>query len=101
LKSARARIQAANYNGLIAPSSRDAAGGVIVVLFSDQCNNVQSITHHDVDFRLIQPRGAGAFINHAHQLLDHAAGEFNFTASYPPLAGPSPYAGWTHLDFHR
>jgi hypothetical protein len=101
LKSARARIQASGYNGLIASSSRDATGGMIVVLFSDQSNNVQSITHHDVDLRLIQPQGAGAFTNHAHQMLDHSAGEFSFTASYPPLAGPSPYAGWTHLGFRR
>jgi hypothetical protein len=98
LKDVRARIQAAGYAGLRAPSSRDPAGGDMIVLFSDQSKNVSTIRPHLVDCRLVQPGGAGPFTNHATEELDYLAAEIEFAGTLP--SGWS-HSGWSSIQFNH
>lgn len=85
LKDRRAAIQAAGYNGLRAPSTRDVGGGSMTVLFDDQSRNVGAITPYEVEFRLITParHPTAASISHATDRLDYLAGEVRVTARLP------------------
>jgi RES domain-containing protein len=75
LKDRRAAIQSNGYQGLRAPSCRVRGTGHMVVLFQDQSQNVQSITLHEVEFRLMTSADPPApFTNHAADLLDFTAG---------------------------
>jgi hypothetical protein len=55
----------------------------MVVLFEDQSKNVQTITPHEVEFRLIAPAHPPTvpFASHATDLLDYLAGEVRIVAT--------------------
>jgi RES domain len=105
LKDGRAAIQSNGYQGLRAPSSRVRGTGHMVVLFHDQSKNVQSITPHEVEFRLITSDDPPAsFTNHATDLLDFAAGEVRvITSPNPPPVHPAldAYRDWTRVEFNH
>ena len=77
----------------------------MVVLFQDQSQNVQSITPHEVEFRLINAGDPPApFTNHATDLLDFAAGEIRvIPGPNPPPLNPSldAYRAWTRVEFNH
>lgn len=99
LKDARAAIEHNGYSGLRAPSSRVKGGGNMVVLFNDQSGNVQSITPHSVEFRLVTADPPVVpFANHATEGLDFSAGEVKLTGT--PL-GIATYANWHRIEFHH
>src|SRR5262245_2752760 len=98
LKDARAAIEHNGYNGLRAPSSRVKGGGNMVVLFSDQSGNVQSITPYAAEFRLVTAgRHSAPFTNHAVETLDFASGEVRVTGN---PQGIHTYATWHRVAFH-
>jgi hypothetical protein len=104
LKDRRAAIQAAGYNGLRAPSTRNAGGSTMTVLFDDQSRNVGRMIPYEVDFRLITPsrRPTNAFASHATDLLDYLAGEVRVIAPPPPSTLPASlraFSAWTLVSF--
>jgi hypothetical protein len=100
MKDRRNHIQALNYNGLRAPSSRSTGGGHICAIFSDQSANVASITPADIELRLIQPPGSGGpFTIHATQELDFEACEvLGLAAGTIPA---STHSSWRKVDFNH
>lgn len=98
LKQRRAEIQSQGYLGLIVGSSRAINRGNLVVLFEDQSSNVQSITPHEVEFRLIDEDGK-PFHNHSTQLLDFTAGEVRFTGTTPPHG--AAFKDWRRIEFNH
>jgi hypothetical protein len=105
LKDRRAVIQSNGYQGLRTPSSRVRGTGQMVVLFQDQSKNLQSITPHAFEFRLITSGDPPApFTNHATDLLDFTAGEVRLMLS-PGSPGPHPalvaYQDWTRIEFNH
>jgi len=98
LKDRRAHIQAQSYQGLIAPSARSTQGGRIVVLFQDQSGNVQTITPHSGELRLITAAGS-PFTNHTTEVLDFTAGEVRITSGWRPR-GWTSYP-WQRVSFHH
>jgi hypothetical protein len=99
LKDGRAAIEHNGYSGLRAPSSRVKGGGNMVALFNDQSRNVQRITPHTVEFRLVTAASpALPFSNHATEVLDFTAGEVKLTGT--PL-GIAAYANWCRIEFHH
>ncbi len=105
LKDRRAAIQSNGYQGLRAPSSRVRGSGHMVVLFQDQSKNVQSITPHEVEFRLItSTHPPTPFTNHATDLLDFAAGEVRvITVANPAPVQPAldAYRDSTRVEFNH
>jgi RES domain-containing protein len=105
LKDRRAAIQSNGYQGLRSPSSRVRGTGHMVVLFQDQSKNVQSITPHEVEFRLVTSDTPPApFTNHATDLLDFAAGEVRVIPSpnpHPPHPSLDAYRDWTTVEFNH
>lgn len=99
LKDRRAGIQSNGYQGLRVQSSRAKGGGNLIVLFDDQSNNVQSITPHDVEFRLITSGGT-LFVNHVMDLLDFTAGEVIINSNPLPPGG-IVYQNWAKVDFNH
>jgi len=98
LKQRRAEIQSQGYLGLIVGSSRAINQSNLVVLFQDQSSNVQSITPHEVEFRLIDEHGK-PFHNHATQLLDFTAGEVRFTGTTPSHG--AAFKDWQRVAFNH
>jgi len=98
LKQRRTRIESNGYLGLIVRSSRAINRGNLVVLFEDQSSNVQSITPHEVEFRLIDENG-DPFHNHSAQLLDFTAGEVRFPGTAPPHG--AAYRNWRRVEFNH
>ena len=98
LKRRRTRIESNGYLGLIVRSSRAIKRGNLVVLFEDQSSNVQSITPHEVEFRLIDENGK-PFYDHSKQLLDFTAGEVRFPGIVPP--GGAAYKNWRRVEFNH
>jgi hypothetical protein len=105
LKDRRAAIQSNGHQGLRAPSCRIRGTGHMVVLFQDQSKNVQSITLHEVEFRLVTAGDLPApFTNHAADLLDFTAGEVRVRlasgsqAPHPTLAACQD---WTRFEFNH
>jgi RES domain-containing protein len=105
LKDRRAAIQSNGYQGLRAPSSRVRGTGHMVVLFHDQSQNVQSISPHEVEFRLITASDPPApFTNHATDLLDFAAGEVRVVPGaipHPPHPALNAYGDWMRVEFNH
>ena len=99
LKQRRADIQALGYSGIRAPSSRSTLGGNMVVLFSDQSKNVQSITPFALECRLMTPPpGSVPFVSHATDMLDYSSGEARI------LGAPSSmvtYSSFTAVAFNH
>lgn len=98
LKQRRAEIQSQGYLGLIVGSSRAINQSNLVVLFQDQSSNVQSITPHEVEFRLVDEHGK-PFHNHATQLLDFTAGEVRFTGTTPSHG--TAFKDWQRVAFNH
>jgi hypothetical protein len=98
LKQRRSVIESHGYLGLIVRSSRAINRGNLVVLFEDQSSNVQSVTPHEVEFRLIDQNG-NPFHNHSTQLLDFTAGEVRFTGTAPPQS--AAYKNWRRVEFNH
>jgi hypothetical protein len=106
LKDRRADMQAGGYRGLRAPATRVVGGGNMVVLFDDQSKNLQAITPHEVEFRLITPGAPprAPFASHVTNLLDYLAGEVRVVAPPAPAALPPalvPFAAWTLVPFNH
>jgi hypothetical protein len=98
LKQKRADIEHQGYRGLRAPSSREPMRGNLIVLFEDQSRNLQKITPHSVEFRLITSYGV-PFVNHTHDILDFTAGEVRMPSSQP--VGGMAYGNWQKVTFHH
>jgi hypothetical protein len=77
----------------------------MVVLFQDQSKNVQSITPHQVEFRLMTSGDPPApSTNHATDLLDFAAGEVRVIPGsnpHPPHPSLDAYRDWTRVEFNH
>jgi len=100
LKEARARIQGAGYAGLVAPSARSAAGGMMTVIFGDQSKNVAVIRPHPMQSRLICTGSpTKPFANHVTDSLDFTAGEVFFPHS-PTISGIKR-SGWFRVKFNH
>ena len=103
-KDNRAAIQSNGDQGHRAPSSRVRGTGHMVVLFQDQSQNVQSITPHEVEFRLITSADPPAPFATAADLLDFAAGEVRVIPApnpHPPHSVPDTYRDWTRVEFNH
>jgi hypothetical protein len=99
LKDGRAAIEHNGYQGLRATSSRVKGGGNMVVLFSDQSANVQSITPFAVELRLVTAGPAALpFSNQATEILDFTAGEVKLTGTPQGIAA---YGVWQRVEFHH